>query len=299
MARDIVVSDLDDTLIAGNGDPIAGVLDELLEKQAEGYAIVIVSGRQLDRFDETKQWLADNGLNVLDEDIHLSDFPPGPNASREFKVYKAKLLMDAGDVIDEWFENDPETITALLDLGIEVKDSAAYRAVRATDAPMYMRRAAQIGLKYWADGLAGDGLQPATVREARAMGRGQVSDDKWMRIAAWVARHRGDWEGVAQNSEPSNDEFPGAGAVAAYLWGVDPTIRGQADKVIAFAQRAAGTDADARCLDIVSRRAEATGMDVGERVRRFLAVWHQTVDADPRWTADNDLLPTSHPRRAQ
>ena len=299
MARDIVVSDLDDTLVAGNGDAIPGVLDELLSAQADGYVVVIVSGRQLDRFDETKQWLADNGLNVNDADIHLSDFPPGPNSSREFKVYKAQKLLDAGDVIHEWFENDPDTIIALQDLGIEVKDAAAYRAVRATGAPTYMQRAAEVGLKYWAEGKAGDGLQSATVREARAMARGQVSDDKWVRIAAWVARHRRDWEDVPQNNDASRDDFPGAGAVAAYLWGVDPTVNGQADKVIAFAQRAIGTRVDARALDIVMRRAEATGMDSQERVRRFLAIWNGDKTADASWTADNDLLPKTHARRMQ
>lgn len=296
--RDIVVTDLDDTLVAGNGDPIAGVLAELLDKAGEGYAIVVVSGRQLDRFDETKQWLEDNGVPVLEQDIHLSDFPPGPNSSREFKLFKAAKLVEAGDVIDEWFENDPDTIVALQELGIEVKDAAAYRAVRATDAPTYMRRAAEVGLKYWADGKAGDGLQPATVREARAMARGQVSDDKWVRVAAWVARHRADWEDVPDNNDPSRDGFPGAGAVAAYLWGVDPTIRGQADKVIAFAQRATGMRVDARALDIVIRRAEAVGQDAHVRVSRFLAIWEGTRDADPTWTADNDLLPVTHPRRA-
>ena len=156
----------------------------------------------------------------------------------------------------------------------------------------------EVGLKYWADGKAGDGLQAATVREARAMARGQVSDDKWARIAAWVARHRGDWENVPANSDPSRDDFPGPGAVAAYLWGVDPTISGQADKVIAFAQRAIGTNVDARALDIVCRRADAVGADAHERVRRFIAIWCQSPEADAGWTADNDLLPVNHPRRA-
>ena len=263
--RNIVVSDLDDTLVAGNGDPIQPVLDELLEKQAEGYTVVIVSGRQADRFDETKQWLADNGLTVADSDIHLSDFPPGPNASREFKVYKAKLLLDDGDVIEEWFENDPDTITALLELGIEVKDAAAYRSLetRATDAPGWMRSAARKGLEFFAQGLAGDGLQPATVREARAMARGQVSDDKWQRIAAWVARHRGDWEGVTQNSDPDAEGFPGAGAVAAYLWGVDPTETGSADKVIEFAQNAFGNS------DQMRNNKASVEVNEPDRARRF------------------------------
>ena len=238
--RDIVVSDLDGTLVADNGDPIQAVLAELLDKQSEGYAVVIVSGRQADRFDETKAWLAENGLNVNDADIHLSDFPPGPNASREFKVYKAKKLIEAGDVIDEWFENDPDTITALMDLGIEVQDAAAYRALeyRAVDAPVFMQDAAKTGLRYFAQGFAGSGLQDATVREARLMARGTVSVDKWQRIAAWVARHRGDWEGVSRNSDPKADGFPGPGAVAAYLWGVDPTEAGSADKVIETATQA-------------------------------------------------------------
>ena len=240
MARDIVVSDLDDTLVASNGDPIQPVLAELLDKEAEGYAVVIVSGRQLSRLHETKQWLSDAGLHVNEADIHLSDFPPGPNSSREFKVYKAKKLIEAGDVIDEWFENDPDTITALMDLGIDVQDAAAYRALekRAVDAPDFMRAAAAQGLKYFAQGLAGDGLQPATVREARLMARGIVSTDKWQRIAAWVARHRGDWENVAANNDPKADGFPGAGAVAAYLWGVDPTDPESADMVIETATNA-------------------------------------------------------------
>lgn len=295
MAREIVVTDMDGTLVASNGDPIQPVLDVLLADQAEGYAIVVVSARQMGRMGETKAFLEQVGLNVADEDIHLSDFPPGPNSGREFKLFKAKQLLDAGDVIDAWYENDPDTIAALLDLGIEVKDAAAVRATRATDAPTYMRRAAEVGLKYWADGKAGDGLQPATVREARAMARGEVSDAKWARIAAWVARHSGDWENVPANSDPSRDDFPGPGAVAAYLWGVDPTISGQADKVIAFAERAVG--APARALDIVARRAEYTGMDVDDRLHRFVAIVTDAA-AFANWTADNDLLPVTHQRRA-
>jgi hypothetical protein len=64
-----------------------------------------------------------------------------------------------------------------------------------------------------------------------------LSEDKWRRIPAWVARHRVDWEGVPRNSDPSNEDFPGPGAVAAYLWGVNPTNPDSADRVIQAAER--------------------------------------------------------------
>jgi hypothetical protein len=49
--------------------------------------------------------------------------------------------------------------------------------------------AARKGLEWFAEGLAGDGLTGQTVREARDMVAGQVSEDKWVRIAAWISRH--------------------------------------------------------------------------------------------------------------
>jgi HK97 family phage prohead protease len=89
------------------------------------------------------------------------------------------------------------------------------------DVPQYIRDAAAKGLEYYAQGLAGDGLVSATVREARALARGEVSEDKVVRAAAWGARHAPDLD-APQNSNATNDEFPGAGAVAHYLWGINP-----------------------------------------------------------------------------
>jgi HK97 family phage prohead protease len=56
-----------------------------------------------------------------------------------------------------------------------------------------------------------------------------------MRMAAWIRRHRGDWEGVPQNSDPEDENFPGPGAVAALLWGVNPVDTNGADRVLAWA----------------------------------------------------------------
>lgn len=99
--------------------------------------------------------------------------------------------------------------------------------------PAYMRAAARQGLKYYEEGLAGDGLVDRTVREARAMARGSVTADKWVRIAAWIARHLGDLDAPAAN--PDNEDYPSAGVVAHLLWGSGPSKRA-AERALAYAR---------------------------------------------------------------
>jgi uncharacterized protein len=89
--------------------------------------------------------------------------------------------------------------------------------------PAYMRAAARQGLKYHEEGLSGDGLRPQTVREARAMAAGNVSADKWVRLAAWIARHLVDLD--SPSAQPGNDDYPSAGVVAHLLWGSGPSKR--------------------------------------------------------------------------
>jgi uncharacterized protein len=91
------------------------------------------------------------------------------------------------------------------------------------EAPAYMRAAARRGLEYYEEGLAGDGVTPKTIREAREMAQGRVSDDKWIRIAAWIARHLVDLD--APDANPDSDNYPSAGAVAHLLWGSGPSKR--------------------------------------------------------------------------
>ena len=91
----------------------------------------------------------------------------------------------------------------------------------ALNLPTYIRNAARKGLDYYGQGLAGDGLVERTVREARDMARGEITEDKVIRTNAWGARHLVDLD-APKNSDPDNDEFPGAGAVAFYLWGINP-----------------------------------------------------------------------------
>ncbi len=91
------------------------------------------------------------------------------------------------------------------------------------EAPAYMRAAARRGLQYYEEGLAGDGVTPKTIREAREMAQGRVSDDKWIRIAAWIARHLVDLD--SPDANPDSDNYPSAGVVAHLLWGSGPSKR--------------------------------------------------------------------------
>jgi uncharacterized protein len=101
-------------------------------------------------------------------------------------------------------------------------------------APSFMRAAARRGLAFYEDGQAGDGLTDKTVREARLMAEGQVSDDKWIRIAAWIARHMPDLDAPA--ASPSNENYPSAGVVAHFLWGSGAS-KEQARRTMAYAER--------------------------------------------------------------
>ena len=90
------------------------------------------------------------------------------------------------------------------------------------DIPDYIQANARKGLIYYEEGKAGSGLTSKTVREARQLASGSVSEDKVIRMDAWFARHLTDLD-APQNSDRSNEDFPSAGAVAWYLWGGNPT----------------------------------------------------------------------------
>jgi len=102
------------------------------------------------------------------------------------------------------------------------------------EAPAYMRAAARRGLELNADGQGGDGLTEKTIREARLMADGVVSDDKWVRIAAWIARHMEDLD-APQNSNTDDPQYPGPGLVAHLLWGSGPSKRA-AQRTMEYAQ---------------------------------------------------------------
>ena len=99
--------------------------------------------------------------------------------------------------------------------------------------PAYMRAAARQGLRYYEEGLGGDGLVDRTIREARAMARGSVTADKWVRLRAWIARHLSDLD--SPSARPGSDDYPSAGVVAHLLWGSGPSKRA-AQRALSYAE---------------------------------------------------------------
>ena len=121
-------------------------------------------------------------------------------------AYEVEEVKPMSDEMDDPIDDSPDDIRAI-----------------NQEAPAYMRVAARRGLEYYEEGLAGDGVTAQTVREARAMANGEVSDDKWVRIAAWIARHLVDLD--SPDANPDSDNYPSAGVVAHLLWGSGPSKR--------------------------------------------------------------------------
>jgi len=119
--------------------------------------------------------------------------------------------VDGGFYCNAWQPHEEE---------MEEEEEESVRQV-SLEVPVYIRTAARKGLDYYGQGLAGEGLVDRTVREARDMARGDITEDKVVRANAWAQRHAVDLQ-APKNSDSTNDQFPGAGAVAHYLWGINP-----------------------------------------------------------------------------
>ena len=238
--------------------------------------IFIVSGRPISRLAETEKWLRDNGVPY--EQIYLNDFSetPGPNVIEAFKAYKyAKIveeygLAEIGYVVDDSAEarsnaegmgikayTAQELLAAEAEHGAEEDDSDDERAVY--EVPDYIRNAAARGLSFVEDGYAGEGLQPETIAEARELAAGRADTDKVIRMAAWIRRHRGDWEGVAQNEDEDTEDFPGPGAVAGFLWGVETTDRDATDRVLSWADALIAAE-DREIVDMKEKETRSVPM---------------------------------------
>ena len=97
-------------------------------------------------------------------------------------------------------------------------------------APSFMAESAKRGLRLHEEGLSGDGLMPATVADARRMANGEaLSEAKWRKIPAWIARHIVDLDAV------EGDEIT-AGLVAMLLWG-GGSSKESARRAQAYAER--------------------------------------------------------------
>jgi hypothetical protein len=176
-----------------NDDPAA--LIRVFQKQDDGY--------------EPSETLVGHKFSTLTK---IDDLPK-PSAQRNQMfvdaidmaiaiLMQAKSSYEYEDEIDD-DETDDETD--------EIIEDSEYRAVDLS-APAFMRASAKRGLALHEQGLSGSGLMPQTVEDARKMAAGNVTEAKWRKIGAWIARHIDDLDAV------QGDEIT-AGLVAMLLWG--------------------------------------------------------------------------------
>ena len=154
--------------------------------------------------------MREGNLGIPDTDLSITATEDDPAAL--IRIYRQGA--EGWEPTEVFVGHKFSTLTKIEDL-----DEGDERSIRQVDLtpPDYMVAAARRGLRLYADGEAGDGLQPATVREARAMVRGEVSEDKWRRIGPWIARHLTDLQAVDEEGEIT------PGLVAHLLWGSGAT----------------------------------------------------------------------------
>ena len=221
-----IVVDIDSTIIDEDGEPIDNVIRFIDDYDGE---VIIVTARLERRRDETI-----GQLERVDADYDQLFMRPSNDISAvDFKSETIKDLLDVYN-IEIAIDDDPDVraeyarigITALAPAAVdpvELPQMVGEREARQVelDLPEYVRDAAARGLELRAEGYGGDGLVDRTIREARLMADGQITEDKVIRVAAWAARHMVDLDAPA-NSDADDPNWPGNGAVAFYLWGIDP-----------------------------------------------------------------------------
>jgi HK97 family phage prohead protease len=143
-------------------------------------------------------------------------------------VFKIERIERPDMVAEEFQEEEQPAESIPNDQPVMEEDRAINQ-----DAPAYMRAAARRGLEYYSEGLGGDGLVDSTISDARLMADGTVSDEKWIRTAAWIARHLGDLD--SPDANPNSDNFPSAGVVAHLLWGSGPS-KASAQRALDYAE---------------------------------------------------------------
>lgn len=260
------IVDLDGTLVLDGEQPNQPLIDALNEQVMSGDTqIIVVSARSIERLEETRAWLQEYKVAGVEE-VHLNDFDGSPFATGlAFKEYKYGLLKEQyGEELEYAIDNDADVRAMARRLEIEAYSPEEYLAdeERAVyEVPDYIRNAAARGLSFVEDGRAGDGLQAQTISEARELAAGRADTDKVIRMAAWIRRHRGDWEGVPQNEDSDNDDFPGPGAVAGFLWGVETTDRDATDRVLSWADALIAAE-DREIIDM--KEKEVRSLPIGE-----------------------------------
>jgi HK97 family phage prohead protease len=260
-----VLADIDGTLITFDGDRNEKVYAYL--ESFDDTEIIIVTARL-----ESERTATVSELENLDIDYdQLIMKPDADTDSTEFKKLTAEDLLKTYNVMVA-VDDSADIREAYSGLGItaiapaDVPDVPEDRAINQ-DAPAYMRAAARRGLEYYADGQGGDGLVERTIREARDMAEGRVTDDKWIRIAAWIARHMDDLD--APDAQPGADNYPSAGVVAHLLWGSGPTKRA-AERTMAYAESVVARIEAEQERETMTANTRSKWVDVAWRIKNQL-----------------------------
>lgn len=225
-----VIVDIDDTLIHYD-KPMQRVIDYVNALPGRKY---IVTGRMQSDHDRTVSQLREAGVEYSALFMKQVDEPTTIFKRRIATKLKGRFHISLA------IDNDEDNRAVFRDLGIPTLNPASIgkgelpseRAINQK-APEYMRAAARRGLQYVSEGKGGDGLKQQTINEARRMAAGEVSDDKWIRMAAWIARHLGDLDSPQAN--PQHPNYPSAGVVAHLLWGSGPS-KTKANAAMNYAQ---------------------------------------------------------------
>jgi HK97 family phage prohead protease len=278
---DIIV-DLDDTLVLSGDRPNVELINALNDEVMSGdYQIIIVSGRSVERLEETRAWIQEHGLAGVEE-IHLSDFPEGPNASIAFKLYKVELLIQDGRDIEGAIDNDPEARRGYADLGLDVYTPDEYIADvdpedRAIDPDGYkpnedMMDEAKQALEWRR--VFGRGGTAVGVARARDIGNGRrLPFTTVRRMSSYFARHEVDRD--AEGFRRGEDGFPSAGRIAWGLWGGDAG-RAWVAAIIRKAddERAARSVEDNMGIEFRTAKVELRAVDAtGMEFEGYAALW--------------------------
>lgn len=239
-----VIADIDGTLVTFEGDRNDKVQDYL--DSFDDTEIIIITARLAADRAETEAEL--DRLDVDYDQLFMK--PDADTDSTAWKKATAERLLETYNVMVAVDDNE-DIRSAYSDLGItaispsqvpastddETDDpddmDMEQRQVDLTP-PAYMRAAARRGLEYYEQGEGGDGLVTATITDARKMANGEaLSEAKWRRIPAWIARHLVDLDSPA--AKPDHPDYPSPGVVAMLLWGAPANRRG-AERTKAYAE---------------------------------------------------------------
>lgn len=131
------IADMDGTLALDNNEANKPLITYLNAEVMEGGTqVIVVSARPIERLEETRAWLQENGVAGV-EAVYLNDFEgagQGPNVGLAFKRAKYEALIAEYGIMSEAtpngiecvIDNDPEVIAMAKELGLEAKTPTEY-----------------------------------------------------------------------------------------------------------------------------------------------------------------------------